>query len=258
RAHPAQRPGNRRRHRHRHRRPALARALRGGARRGRRRTPASARLAGSGGSGAAHGPLLHQAAAHLLQRPRRPAPGDGLMRRFLALAAGLIAAWLVLASPAAADPELVEFHIDAPDRLTVGDRYRYVVTLEGPAGTEAGLAPGSLPPELALISQPTPQRSDLGDGRERIVLEIEVAVFQTGAVEVPALSIEFQQPDGARGTIATPPSVVAVASVLPATGELTPRDLKPQAEIGRASALGSILTALAIVLAALLLVLLGL
>ena len=178
------------------------------------------------------------------------------MRRALVAAAAAVACWAGLLAPAAAEPELVDFRLETPERLTVGDRFHYVLTLEAAANTEIGLAPGSLPPELALIGQPAPARTDIGDGMESIVMEIEIAAFTTGAVEVPALSLVYTEPDGTAGEITTQPSVVVVSSVLPQSGDVTPRDLKPQAVIGSPSALGTILTALAAVLVALVVILL--
>ena len=61
-------------------------------------------------------------------------------------------------------------------------------------------------------------------------LELQLAAYKTGDVEVPALSVETVKTTGEKEVLASEPIKVAVQSVL--TGKQdTLKDLKPQAEI---------------------------
>jgi hypothetical protein len=65
-----------------------------------------------------------------------------------------------------------------------------------------------------------------------VTIRFELAPFITGEVLVPPLPLRFTLPDDSTGAVETPSSVIEVTSVLPAAGQVAPRDLKPQAEIG--------------------------
>jgi hypothetical protein len=61
-----------------------------------------------------------------------------------------------------------------------------------------------------------------------------LAIFYVGDVPIPPIALRYVNGD-TTGAIETPASRLVVASVLPSGGEITPRDLKPQAEIGLGS-----------------------
>ena len=64
----------------------------------------------------------------------------------------------------------------------------------------------------------------------KTVLELQLAAYKTGDVEVPALNVETVKATGEKEVLASEPIKVAVQSVL--TGKQdTLKDLKPQAEI---------------------------
>lgn len=155
-------------------------------------------------------------------------------------------------SPLQAEPEVTGLEVKAPDRVTVGDRFHYVVTLEAENGTEIGLAPGSLPPEFQLVTTPKTSSKSIGDGRSRLTFDMEIAAFAPGDLAIPPLELDYKEPGGGTGTVVTPSTRIVVASVLPADGgEIMVRDLKPQLEIGSASAVGIFIAALVAVLIAL-------
>jgi len=137
----------------------------------------------------------------------------------------------------AAEPLVVDLRIEAPDRVTVGDRVRYVIEVEADAGTTVFLAPGALPDALSLAKTPTmTSRAAATEGRIVVTLTLEVAPFAAGELIVPPLRLRYRGPAAAAGEIETPASRLSVASVLPVQGEATLRDLKAQAEIGDAPA----------------------
>jgi hypothetical protein len=163
----------------------------------------------------------------------------------------------VLASPAAAaEPVITGFEVETPDRLTVGDRFRYVITVEVDAGSTVSVAPAGLPGLLSQADRIATRTRTLADGRSELTLTLEVAAFAPGAHELPALTLRARAPGGATSDFTTPTSFIEVESVLPPEGGvLTPRDLKPQAEVGQGppttlyAVLGGLVVALLVVLA---------
>ena len=149
----------------------------------------------------------------------------------LAFALALTAFVALHQSAAAADPVVTDMRVEAPDTLTVGDRVRYVIELEADAGTTVFLAPGTLPEALSLAEAPEIRTRSLGDGRIAITITLELAAFLPGELLITPLQLRYVGPDGATGQIETPASRLDVTSVLPPGGDLSPRDLKPQAEI---------------------------
>ena len=136
----------------------------------------------------------------------------------------------------AEDPVVVDLRIDAPAVVTVGDRVGYTIVAEVDEGTSITLAPAGLPAEVALVDAPVTTRMALDKGREQVTISFQVAPFATGELLLPPLPLRYSSPDGSSGTIETGSSVIEVTSVLPATGQVTPRDLKPQAEVGKSPA----------------------
>jgi hypothetical protein len=142
--------------------------------------------------------------------------------------------------------------VQAPDRVTVGDRFHFVITLQAETGTKIGLAPGALPGEFQLISPATTTSRSTGNGQSEITFDMEIAAFFPGEGVIPPLVLDYEEPDGTKGQVVTPSDHVFITSVLPADGSpITLRDLKPQLEIGSGSALGVFALALAFVIVAL-------
>ena len=150
------------------------------------------------------------------------------MKRFaVAVVLGLIAI-AFMPGVASADPVVEEQKLEAPDRLTVGDRLRVVIKLTADLGTTVTLAPGSLADPFVLTKQP----SSKADGRE-ITLTLDMAVFATGDLQLPSLRLAFKERNGNTGEVITRPQSLRVESVLPAdtSAGVSLRDLKPQAEL---------------------------
>ena len=170
----------------------------------------------------------------------------------LALLLALAAAARLPASPAwAADPAIGDFEVVAPAGLTVGDHFRYLIKLEVDAGSTVTLAPGGLSPALSQTRRIQSTSRSLGNGRAELSLTLEVAAFIPGPLDLPPIKLRVRAPGGATADIDTPPSRVIIESVVPAGGVLTPRDLKPQAEIGAGSPT-TLIVAMAVLVLALL------
>jgi hypothetical protein len=140
--------------------------------------------------------------------------------------------WTPTGNADAADPVLVDLRVDAPPVVTVGDHVTYTIVVEVDAGTGVAIAAAGLPPEVALVDRPETMRVSLTDGRERVTITFRLAAFIAGEILVPPVPVRYTLPDDSAGILETPNTVIEVTSVLPAAGEVTPRDLKPQAEIG--------------------------
>lgn len=166
-----------------------------------------------------------------------------------------VIALILAAPPVAAEPRVIEASLEAPDDLTVGDRFHYVIKIEATKDTEVGVAAGALPAELELTGTPSAKTRSLGGGRVEITLDLEIAAFVPGELVIPPVVIVYREPDGTEGSVETGPQTIFVTSVLPSPGEVEPRNLKAQAEIGRASSvmlytgvLAAVFVALAVVI----------
>jgi hypothetical protein len=157
---------------------------------------------------------------------------------------------------AAAPPDVVDMQVNLPDRLTVGDRLNYVITIEADAGVDFTLVQSSLPDVLEVVGTPTTTSRPIVGGRVQVVMTVQLAVFAPGPITVPPITLRYFGQDIEGGDLQTPPSQFNVTSVLsndPAVPQ--PRDLKPQAEIGVSApswilpALGASLATLALVAA---------
>jgi len=158
------------------------------------------------------------------------------MKSSIAAACAALGLALAVASGVRADaPEVTDIRVDAPDRVTVGDRLRYEVVLEADEGTQLTLVRAALPPEVGVVDTPRTRSRPVGGGRAEIAMTFELAAFVTGQVDVPPLVIRYATPSGEAGEVQAPASRIAVESVLP-PGDLEPKDLKPQAEIGAGGA----------------------
>src|SRR5690606_34188490 len=152
----------------------------------------------------------------------------------LPLAAILAAAvcFATLTAAEADEPAVVDLQINAPPVITVGDHIAYTVTLEVDAGAGVALAAAALPPSVALVDTPQEERAPLDEGRERVTLRFTLAPFAPGEIEMPPLALRYTNPDGTSGTVEAFASAIEVTSVLPQGGQVSARDLKPQAEVG--------------------------
>ena len=173
------------------------------------------------------------------------------MIRIIALALGLaLATFLICRQGASAgEPIVTDLRTRSPEHLTVGDHLLYLIKLEADEGTQVSLAPGALPDGLVLTKTPETKTRSLGEGRIEVTLTLEVAPFLPGAIDVPPLRLRYTGPTGDSGEVATQASVVVVESVLPASGEVAPRDLKPQAAIGTPTPVWALVAFVALLLA---------
>jgi len=173
------------------------------------------------------------------------------MPRIVLAFAAAILGLAAMTAGAGAEPVVTGVEVQAPDNLTVGDRFHLLVRLEAEKGTEVSIAAGALPIAFEVTNTPSPQRRSLPGGREEIIFDLEVAVFLPGDVPVPPIEVAYQEPDGITGSVLTPAALVIVESVLDPSAPLAPRGLKPQLEVGSAGSAAIFFTALGVVLAVL-------
>jgi hypothetical protein len=185
----------------------------------------------------------------------RSARNDGIR---IALAMAVVFGLAVAAgvSPAyAAEPIISSIEVEAPERLTVGDRVRFVIKVEADQGTTVALAPGGLHNVMAQTGRLEARSRNLDGDRVEITLTFEAAPFAPGDIQLPPIGLRFERPDGTQGDLFTPTTRLVVESVLPQSGEVDLRDLKPQAEIAAPS---SVILEVLISLVVLLTIVLGL
>jgi hypothetical protein len=154
------------------------------------------------------------------------------LRVLTALLGGLVALVAFSGIAAAADPVVIDQRIEGARDLTVGDRFRYVIKIEADRGTTVSLAPGGLPQALALAKSPEVRSRSIAGGRIELTMTLEVAAFVPGELELPPVRLAYRGPGGASGQFETRASSLVVQSVLETAEDLSPRDLKPQAQIG--------------------------
>jgi hypothetical protein len=137
----------------------------------------------------------------------------------------LLAAFLVFRQLAiAAEPMLLDQKIEAPDHLTVGDHFHYIIKVEADAGTNVFLAPGGLPDVLELAKTPTSTTRAISNGRIEITINLDLAAFVPGPLNIDAVQLRFRTRDGASGDLKTQAVQLNVASVLPVSGNVEVRD----------------------------------
>ncbi len=175
------------------------------------------------------------------------------------LAASLLlalAGFVFTFAPAAAeDPVITSLDVFLPDRITVGDRIAYTLTIESDPGVEFSLVQSSLPGIVELADLPVTSTRPAGDGRVVVTMTFLLAPFAPGEIQVPPITLRYFGQDVAGGELQTPPTQFTVTSILPPQPAIPqPRDLKPQAVIG-APAAGWVLPALAAAIVTLALVL---
>jgi hypothetical protein len=169
--------------------------------------------------------------------------------RRIALAVLLVAllSASIAALPAGAQPAAT--FAAAVDRttVTVGDRIHVTLTLTLPAGAQVDrTAIEQQFGPLEIIYAALPEERPLPDGRTELRLGYDAALFRVGPAELPSITATFRIPTGESGSVASAPVPITVESVIPAGDAAAEiRDLKPQAEIARASAVNWRLLALA-------------
>lgn len=158
------------------------------------------------------------------------------MRRALFAATLLLLATFALpmTSVHADAPLLTGVRIEQPDQITVGDRIRYIFTLDTQAGTQIALATDALPPFISLARTPDLSARSTGGDRVELTLTVELAPFAPGTLDVPPFKLRYRDPTGAEGEIASQATQLEVLSVIDPSADVAPRDLKPQAELGEA------------------------
>jgi hypothetical protein len=162
-------------------------------------------------------------------------PSHALQRLAVAFATVLLLVALAPASAYAADPVVTSIDIEAPDHLTVGDRVRFVIKVEADRDTTFALAPGGLHDVMGQTGPLEQRTRNLDGGRVEVTLTFEAAPFAPGTIDLPPIGLRYQGPNGTQGELTTPATRLVVESVLPESGEVTLRDLKPQAEIAAPS-----------------------
>lgn len=154
-------------------------------------------------------------------------------RRTTALLLGLLLLWWLLFASSAisqeAKPQL-KISVDATT-VTVGDVVTVKLSVKHASTLKVAFAPvGATLGEWTVRSWKQLPTATLADGYAEEVLEVQIAAYKTGDLEVPALNVEVAGASGGKDILASEPVKITVQSVL--TGkEDTLRDLKPQADI---------------------------
>ncbi|HLF77700.1 MAG TPA: hypothetical protein VJB57_09450 [Dehalococcoidia bacterium] len=179
-----------------------------------------------------------------------------MRRAFFAATLLLLATFALPRTAVHADaPILTGVRIEVPEQITVGDRVRYIFTLDAQAGTQIALATDSLPPFISLARTPELSSRSTGADRVELTLTVEVAPFSPGTLDVPPFELRYRDAAGAEGEIASPATQIEVLSVIDPAEDVAPRDLKPQAELGEAGSgllwpvFGGLLVALVLLVA---------
>jgi hypothetical protein len=156
------------------------------------------------------------------------------MRALLASLLLALLGALSAATPASAEePVVIGLDVFLPDRVTVGDRVTYVITIEADPGLDFSLVQSSLPAVVEVVDLPITSTEPIGNGRVRVTMTFLLAPFAPGMIEVPPMTLRYFGDNLAGGELQTPSSQLTVASVLPPEPAVPPpRDLKPQAAIG--------------------------
>jgi hypothetical protein len=114
-------------------------------------------------------------------------------------------------------------------RATVGDRLLVRVEVSAPAGVTFS-PPVPIPGEGASLSlEPMkPPASDQPSAKN--IFYFQAQAFETGTVQIPAMSVDWKKPGGEGGKASSAPIAVEIVSVLKGPQE-APADLKPPAQI---------------------------
>ena len=130
----------------------------------------------------------------------------------------------------AADPQTgVRLEV-SPLEATVGDRLSVRLLIQLPPGTR--LEPVELGPELGPFSVISGawERNPDAEGAAGWIWSGELAAFRTGELEIPAISVHIDGPDG-RSTLRSEPLKVEIKSVLDEDQEEQPAELKPPVSV---------------------------
>jgi hypothetical protein len=138
---------------------------------------------------------------------------------------------LVATSALSQEPKArLKASIDATS-VTIGDVVTVKLSVRHPETLKIAFPPvaTSLGDWTVRSSKRLPS-SKLPDGNFEDGLELQLAAYKTGDVEVPALNVEAVKASGEKEVLASEPVKVAVQSVLTGRQD-TLKDLKPQAEL---------------------------
>ncbi len=150
----------------------------------------------------------------------------GLVRTFMLL--GLLALVLVQQLSAQEEPVQLKVWVD-PTTITIGDVVQFTLEVTRPQAVKIALpSVGSkLSDWVVRKSEPLPVK-EVSAGKVTEGLQLQLAIYKTGDVEIPPLSVEVVGPGGDRKTLASQPIKMKVQSVL--DGEQL-KQIKVQAEI---------------------------
>ncbi len=113
--------------------------------------------------------------------------------------------------------------------LTIGDPVVLTARLVHPEGARiVTFEPEELLKAVDLLDKRQMPDARLEDGRIEEVRIYRVTVFETGAREIPSLTVAYVDPDGVERTVSTDPIHLEIASVL-AAEDSEPADIKPPA-----------------------------
>jgi len=150
------------------------------------------------------------------------------MRSRLALAA-LLSLCQAAAALAQAQPDVKLKVVPSALRATVGDRLLIRVEVSAPAGVGFN-PPAPVDAEGSFLTL-EPVKPPATDGpAPNNIFYFHAQAFETGTLQIPALSLDWTKSGGGGGRVTSEPISVEIVSVLKSPQE-TPADLKPPAQI---------------------------
>ena len=134
--------------------------------------------------------------------------------------------------PVLAQSSPVELDMEvAPETIYVGDWFTITLSATYPRD-HFTIFPQVEPNwgEFEVRSQTSAPTVDNGDGTLTSSIQIEAALFSTGEIPTPELSVAIRKPDGEIINRPVSPIYISVSSILPDNNQEL-KDLKPQAEL---------------------------
>ena len=145
----------------------------------------------------------------------------------------MVSCWLLLCVNPALSQETkaqLKTSVDATT-VTIGDVVTVKLSVKHPEPLKIAFPPvGTSLGEWTVRSSKQLAPTKLADGSIEDTLELQLAAYKTGDLEIPALNIETVKTSGEKEVLASEPIKIAVQSVLTGNQD-TLKDLKPQAEI---------------------------
>ncbi|MBN1297017.1 hypothetical protein JXA80_09565 [bacterium] len=146
----------------------------------------------------------------------------------LAAPATPIPASAMASAPALSEPKLLT-ELDAT-RVRIGDPFHLRLTAEGSAPLRFIFPGDALDPAPAVILDRAMDIPSMPPDTLRETLVLTLALYDVGDFDIPAIAIEWESPDGRRGTLTSEPQFIRVEPILDES-TTAPRNPRPAIDI---------------------------